>query len=204
MNQPLLHAQDVAEYFLANVDEEAGDNISNLKLQKLLYYAQGFHVAMHDGDPLFSEPVVAWDHGPVVEAIYFRYSKHGWQGIDPPIAFDNSVYPPDTRELLDVVYGVYGQFSAKRLELMTHDEPPWMNTSRNAEITLESLRGFFSLMVEEGRNDRSVHGEPVWPTNAFRFQDRRAISRRMVPHRDRLGHIARQAPSDANPWADDD
>jgi uncharacterized phage-associated protein len=204
MNQPSFHARDIAEYFLANVDEEAGDNISNLKLQKLLYYAQGLHVAMHDGDPLFSEPIVAWDHGPVVESVYFLYRKYGWQGIDPPADFDISAYPPEIRELLDIVYQVYGQFSAKRLELMTHDEPPWKNTSRNAEITPESLREFFSLIVEEGRNNRSVQGEPLWPTTVFRFQKRKAISKRMMPHRDRLGHIARQAASDANPWSDDD
>lgn len=200
----LLHAREVADYFLAIVDEEAGDNISNLKLQKLLYYAQGFHVAMHGGEPLFSEPVLAWDHGPVVEPIYFLYKKYGWQGIDRPEGFDVRIYPPETREILDVVYGVYGEFTAKRLERMTHEEPPWVDTPRNAEIDLQSLNRFFSLLVEEGRHNRSVLGEPVWPTNAFRFQNRRAISQRMASHRDWLGRIARQASSDADPWADDD
>jgi uncharacterized phage-associated protein len=204
MAQRRLGAQGVADYFLANVDEDAGDNLSNLKLQKLLYYAQGLHVAMHDGDPLFSETIFAWEHGPVVESIYFRYKTYGWQGINRPALFDIDEYPPENRELLDVVFRVYGQFSAKRLELMTHGEPPWVNTPRNGEITLASLRAFFSSIVDAGREDRAVSGEPVWPTAEFRFQQREAISRRMASRIEWLGPIARQASADADPWSDDD
>ena len=47
-----LSCYDVAEYFLSKTDEEAGDVISNLKLQKLVYYAQGFSLAVND-EPLF-------------------------------------------------------------------------------------------------------------------------------------------------------
>lgn len=65
---PNLTAKDVANYFLAQVDEECGDSISNLKLQKLLYYTQGFHLAM-TGKLLFDEPIVNWQHGPVVESL---------------------------------------------------------------------------------------------------------------------------------------
>ncbi len=44
----MLSCFDVAKYFLAQADEDAGDLISNLKLQKLVYYAQGFHLALYD------------------------------------------------------------------------------------------------------------------------------------------------------------
>jgi uncharacterized phage-associated protein len=204
MPKQKLKAEDVARYFLGTFDEDSGDNISNLKLQKLLYYAQGFHMAMHGGEPLFPEPVVAWDHGPVIEAIYHRYKSYGWQGIDRPNDFDIDDYCPEVRELLTTVYRVYGQFSAKGLEDMTHQEPPWNDTPRNGVISLESLREYFSKLVEAGRTNRSAFGEPVWPTNSFRFQGRRAISERMAPYRDRLGTIARGASIGADPWAEDD
>jgi uncharacterized phage-associated protein len=199
-----LLAQDVARYYLGIFDEDSGDNISNLKLQKLLYYSQGFHLAMHSGEPLFPEPLLAWDHGPVVEPIYHQFKSYRWQGIDRPEDFDINAYPPEVRELLTTVYRVYGQFTAKALEDMTHKEPPWNDTPRNQVISHELMRAFFSALVESGRREQSAFGEPIWPTNSFRFQRRRAISDRMTDHRDRLGVIARQAPLGADPWAGDD
>ena len=50
----MLTCFDVAEYFLAKTDEDAGDAISNLKLQKLVYYAQGCCLAMY-GRPLLKK-----------------------------------------------------------------------------------------------------------------------------------------------------
>ena len=58
----MLSAHEIAKYFVSLVDEEAGDSISNLKLQKLLYYAQGFSLAFFDR-PLFSESIKAWASG---------------------------------------------------------------------------------------------------------------------------------------------
>ena len=113
-------------------------------------------------------------------------------------------YPPEIREFLDVIFRVYGQFSATRLELMTHEEPPWLDSARNEEISLGSLREFFSKLIQAGREGLSISGEPMWPTNEFRFQSRRSISARMAPHREKLGRIVRQSAIDANPWADED
>lgn len=62
MTQSIL---DVAAYFLWLDNEREGDGISNMKLQKPAYYAQGFHLALFD-TALFDERVEAWDHGPVV------------------------------------------------------------------------------------------------------------------------------------------
>ena len=59
-------AAEAAKWFLARnritAEEAGGEYISNLKLQKLLYYAQGCFLAV-TGKPLFSDPIVAWQHG---------------------------------------------------------------------------------------------------------------------------------------------
>src|SRR4051794_29010008 len=128
----VISAMDVAGYFLASVDEDSGDNISNLKLQKLLYYAQGFHLAI-TGEPLFSENIFAWEHGPVVPSVYHRFKEFGSNAI-PCGEFDFSKFDPDTRDTLDEVYQAYGQFSAWKLRDMTHDEPPWKSTPGNEAI----------------------------------------------------------------------
>lgn len=57
---------DVANFFLSAMDDDAGDLISNLKIQKLVYYAQGVHLAMFD-TTLFDEEILAWEHGPVAK-----------------------------------------------------------------------------------------------------------------------------------------
>ena len=68
-------AMQVAQHFLALQDEDAGDLISNLKLQKLLYYAQGIHLALN-GQPLYPERIEAWQHGPVVPEIYHAFKEY--------------------------------------------------------------------------------------------------------------------------------
>lgn len=120
----MLSAKDVAEYFLSLVEEDVGDSISNLKLQKLIYYAQGFHLAVSD-TPLFDEPIEAWAHGPVVTDLYHEYKEYGSDRIPKPTDLDFDKYDKDVRELLDEVYDVFGQYSAWKLRNMTHDEPPW-------------------------------------------------------------------------------
>lgn len=59
----ILSAIDVAKYLLILVDREAGDAMTQLKLQKLMYIAQGIHLALYDV-PLFKEEIEAWQHGP--------------------------------------------------------------------------------------------------------------------------------------------
>jgi uncharacterized phage-associated protein len=70
----MLSCYDVAQYFLAKAGEDAGDLISNLKLQKLVYYAQGFALVLLK-KPLFPQCIEAWIHGPVVPALYHAYNS---------------------------------------------------------------------------------------------------------------------------------
>ncbi len=67
---------DVANYFLSLVNEDQGEGITNMKMQKLVYYAQGFSLAMLN-KPLFEEPIEAWQYGPVVPTLYHAFKKYG-------------------------------------------------------------------------------------------------------------------------------
>lgn len=136
---------EIANYFIwrANEDEEFGDNITNLKLQKLLYYAQGFHLGWH-GSAIFPEEIEAWAHGPVVRQLYFQYQECGASALSTPEGFDPASFDEQTRELLEEVYKVYGQYSAWGLRNLTHQEPPWKDTARNEAISTEAMRIFFA------------------------------------------------------------
>jgi len=147
-------AHDVALYFVSLVDEEAGDSISNLKLQKLLYYAQGFNLAFY-GNPLFSESIKAWMHGPVVPQVYHEYKDFGSGPIAvAPVNLDD--YSDQVRSLLDDVYTVYGQFTASKLRDLTHGEPPWKNTPQSETIPLSLMKDFFKTLVISDDDQRQA------------------------------------------------
>lgn len=146
----MLSCHDVANYFLALSDEDAGDLISNLKLQKLVYYAQGFHLALFN-EPLFDESIEAWTHGPVIPELYHSYKHRGSGAIPSPEEVNFGVYTLEMKELLDEVYNVFGQFSAWKLRNLTHVEPPWKDVESSAgEISHESMREYFKTQLTNG------------------------------------------------------
>lgn len=138
----MLRAEDVSRYFLAKQDPETGEAISNLKVQKLCYYAQGFALAIL-GKPLFFEDIEHWPEGPVVPILHQRYKSHEAGPIPQPNDLDLKLYDRETIDLLDKVYQIYGKFSAWQLRNKTHSEPPWINTPDNCAITYIELRAYF-------------------------------------------------------------
>jgi len=144
-------ALDVAKFFLAQASEDAGDLVSNLKLQKLVYYAQGFHLALFDR-PLFDEQVEAWTHGPVVPAVYHHYKHHGSGSIPFPEDFNPEVFSDEQAELLNEVQQIYGQYSAWRLREMTHEESPWKDNFQAGALNLvipnDDLQAFFKGLLK--------------------------------------------------------
>jgi uncharacterized phage-associated protein len=107
----MVQVSEVADYLIA-FSHEHGDPVSNLKLQKLLYYAQAWQLALYD-EPLFNDRIEAWVHGPVVPSVYRQYKEWAWMPIqhDPqPPALDSGV-----QAHLDEVMDVYGSMSAYQL-----------------------------------------------------------------------------------------
>lgn len=145
----MIKATDVANYFLSLADPDDDDCISNLKLQKLCYYAQGFHLAIY-GKRLFDEDLQAWQHGPVVPSLYRKYKEAGKSCLIPDANFDFKTLPEEVRELLNEVYQNYGQFSAWRLRDMTHQESPWQtsyNKTTDDVISDKKLIEFFKTRL---------------------------------------------------------
>ena len=138
-------ALNVARWFLQrnHLDYilEDAEYITNLKLQKLLYYAQGVYLGLY-GKPLFDEEIEAWKHGPVVPEVYRCYKRFGPNGI-------NEFTPPDcnfTPEELDVLEWVkanFGQYTAWKLRDMTHEEKPWKETGPSNIISKQLIEQYF-------------------------------------------------------------
>lgn len=137
----LVSASTAASYLCAAYDDE--DSFTALKLQKLLYYAQGYALALL-GRPLFSERIKAWQHGPVVPQVWHDYKEYESAKIPRPDAFDSLRLDPEARRILDRVYTEFGQYEAWRLREMTHSEPPWSSTPNGDAISVDALRSYFS------------------------------------------------------------
>ncbi len=142
----MTSVQFVAKYIINQNSPDDGD-VSNLKLQKLLYYCQGFHLALN-GSPLFDAIIEHWDHGPVVPESYHEYKHHGKAPIPPIRDFNLDSIEYESRSIIDEVLKVYGQFAPWKLRDMTHYEPPWANTTDREEITHDMLIKFFKTRIK--------------------------------------------------------
>jgi len=142
----MTNVQLVAKYIINQNSPDDGD-VSNLKLQKLLYYCQGFHLALNRS-PLFTAIIEHWDHGPVVPESYHEYKHYGKTPIPAVPCFDANCINDESRSVIDEVLKVYGQFAPWKLRDMTHNEPPWANTTDREEITHEMLLKFFKTRIK--------------------------------------------------------
>jgi uncharacterized phage-associated protein len=142
----MISAKQGAEYLLSLTEPDADENLSHLKLQKLLYYAQGISLAVH-GCPLFGERIVRWMHGPVVAELYHELKHYGSNGIPCPENIDFSLYDEAQRDVLHEAFKVYGQFSAWKLREMTHSEPPWNSVADGQEIPIAAIEAYFKTLI---------------------------------------------------------
>nr|DAY01126.1 MAG TPA: hypothetical protein [Caudoviricetes sp.]DAY75333.1 MAG TPA: hypothetical protein [Caudoviricetes sp.] len=138
-------ALDIANKIVSKTDLEHGDTISNLKLQKMMYYQQGFHLA-YFGTPLFDEDIVAWQYGPVVPSVYKEYKSFESNSIST--SKEGISLSDDEEELFNNVYEEYNQFSAVALMKMTHEESPWKTTEINSVISRDKMMSFFKTQIE--------------------------------------------------------
>jgi uncharacterized phage-associated protein len=139
----------VADYFLTAQDPDAGELLTHLKLQKLVYYAEAWSLVLRD-ESLVSDQFEAWVHGPAIRGLYARFADHGCNPIGPDAAAsDPSTLPEDVQELLDEVWEVYGQFSAKKLELLTHSEKPWIEAREGCRPLEKSSRSISKRTMKE-------------------------------------------------------
>jgi uncharacterized phage-associated protein len=141
-------AEQIAMYLLTLPTQEDND-ISNMKLQKLCYYAQGLITAMRGGQRIFKEDICAWDHEPVVPVLYHKYKVYGSQPVPVVTDFVKEQISTHDRQALDDIYEYYGQYSPWRLRNMTHEEKPWVDAYKgNKIITITALVDFFKPQID--------------------------------------------------------
>lgn len=142
--QAPYNAVDVAKYFIylasrkpigeGEDGKKIYEGITNLKLQKILYFAQAYYL-VKTGNPLFKENIEAWQYGSVVRVVYNKYKAKD-AGYKPLIEQqDTSPITPQDKKLMQSVWEIFGKHSARNLVDIIHSQSPWKDAYENGANT---------------------------------------------------------------------
>jgi len=121
----MIDCLNVARYFIIRAYEDGIEaEMTNMKVQKLLYYAQSLHLALYN-EPLFAEEIQAWRYGPVCPPAYRFYSDFEAKQLPIPPKESLLQLPREKKELLEEIWEYFGGYHAYKLSDMTHVEFPW-------------------------------------------------------------------------------
>lgn len=149
----MISADKVADFFLAFAKEH-GDYLSQLKLQKMVYYADAWFYVNNE-TPLIKEDFEAWVHGPVIRSLYQRFKAYRWNPISEDV--DSPKLTDEESEHLSEIYQVFGKYNGYELEQMTHEEAPWTEARGSCApdeaceniINKKTMYDFYTSIAEE-------------------------------------------------------
>lgn len=115
----MASARDVAAYVLSTCGR-----MTAMKLQKLVYYAQAWHLVWLDR-PLFDDPIEAWAAGPVIRSLFDEHRGRYTLSQPDDVQGDPANLTDSERKAVDIVVSHYGKWTAEQLSELTHAEEPW-------------------------------------------------------------------------------
>lgn len=142
-------AIDIARKLIIRaVHAKQHETLTNMRLQKLLYYEQGYHLAVFN-EPLFNEEIEAWMYGPVIPCVYELYKENGNIGIMPNDGEVETELTEEEESLFTKVFNAYSEYSAYGLMNMTHTEAPWKSVKpkKGNIITKQVMTDFFKTKI---------------------------------------------------------
>lgn len=141
---------DVCKYVI-DYSNEKEYGISNLKLQKILYFIQAYFLIKQPSRCCFDDKIEAWDFGPVVPKAYRKYKQFGSSDIPIIIDFEksnsNDCITGDDKNLIKTVIDKFADYSATDLVGLTRKQSPWIDAyipHMNREITPEAIKEYFN------------------------------------------------------------
>ena len=139
-------ASILAKYVLKTSSEP----LNNLKLQRILYYIQGYYMSKY-GHPLFPDEIHAWKFGPVVPNVYQEYSIFDSEVLEKPIDNIELDCSLEELELINWVIKEKSSLSIKTLNKITQLEDPWLIATNNGStirpglvIDKENIKKYFT------------------------------------------------------------
>lgn len=138
------NVKEIAQWFVLRAADDVnrgGEYLTKLKLQKLLYYAQGFYYAFFN-KKLFEDKIIHMPYGPAVKTLLDDLKDIGNEPIES-LKVKISDFNDDVFAILNLVYDKLAQYSAFKLVEMTHSEDPWRNTHQGEEIKVTDISKYF-------------------------------------------------------------
>ena len=128
-NNAKYEARDIAKFFLDCAKRDGVEDMSPLKIQKLIYFAHGFYLAMTGGTPLIKEDIYAWQYGPVIKPLYRELKLWGSKPVSASFFDDTkNLRAEDTMisDFLGIIWNLFKKYSPIQLSMMTHEKDgPW-------------------------------------------------------------------------------
>lgn len=143
----MYSALSIAKYVIYKCSELENHSISNLQLQKILYYIQGYFFKFFNNEA-YKEDICNWPYGPVVPDVYFEYNMYGNKKIDNCFSEDDNDISSisnnyECRKWIDRVVDECIKISPSSLVQKTHDEQPWKSTARSQTISKNIICNYF-------------------------------------------------------------
>ena len=157
----MYNVLDICQYVI-NYSNDKEYDISNLKLQKLLYFIQAYFL-VETKKTCFHEVIEAWDFGPVIHVAYNEYKQYAsthipyinsyleydinniWDSIKR-VTYNDNIISNNDKHLINAVVDKLANYTATDLVTLTHNQEPWISTydeNTNNEITNQSLYEYF-------------------------------------------------------------
>lgn len=139
-------AKEVAKWFIdraaQDVKANSGEYLTQLKLQKLMYYAKGFYYVFED-EKLFDAAIYSQKYGPVVSELVSDLKIYKNDQIKKEFQKERPIKDASVLYVLDFVYKFVAQYSAGKLIDFTHSEAPWQQTVEKHQINEDLIKKYF-------------------------------------------------------------
>ena len=141
---------------LIRLASEAGQPLTNMQIQKLVYISHGYALAIFGG-PLVKQSVEAWRYGPVIPALYKALRDYGAGFVRKPIEMTREEPLDETDQaLIAQVFGAYRRFTGPQLSTMTHHKgTPWSDVYdprpefQSKIIPNDLIREYYTKLLHE-------------------------------------------------------
>lgn len=144
----MMKAIDIAKWFIKEGYDEPRNTLNgNMKLQKLLYFAQLIHLAEYD-EALFDDPIYAFEHGCVVEDIRLKYRSSNSLLIDEAYK-DEYMFTKKQRRTLKLTVDIFGDLDAEELSKLNHLQDVWREKYNNSKIGEYYIKDLSILNIED-------------------------------------------------------
>lgn len=160
----MYKAMDVA-CAIVNFANEIGHPISNLKLQKILYFVQGYYMQMKRV-PFFDDEIEAWPYGPVVLNVYEQFQQYGANFIPSTYGYSTfsfedlefkenqyteSVFSKEDLSFIKSVVKKLNKYTASQLVTITHAQDPWKNAIKHGNRTIINKNSISEYFINRSK-----------------------------------------------------